>query len=343
MKDLKLICVQPSNYEQYGWQAINWLNSAREFGLSGNCQILLFETEGLPRWDYIKGLFPEVQFYSYKGTEINHLINTYIPVLRPYTLKRHWEVYPELENSTIFYHDCDILLTGRIPFEDFQENCYVSDCKGYISATYFNSKVKDVLPGREDIYKKIDVIHDLATICGIDKGTIESNTENSGGAQYILNGITSQFWDRMIRDCINIYNYLGNVNREYFESENKGFQRWCADMWALLYGLWREGKRVSCPKELDFAWSTDLKTKLGEVNILHNAGITSDSKMRVRWNKTEIDAPTFYKGRYVNSVLSPFRDDPYVNKVLTSEVTKDYCNHYYLQKLMECRDKYNLT
>ncbi len=146
-----------------------------------------------------------------------------------------------------------------------------------------------------------------------------------------IKNIDSEFWSKCITDCIKIRNYLQSVNRTYFESENKGFQSWCADMVAVLYGLWYRNQEVKIIPEMDFAWSSDPISKLDKVGIFHNAGIVSE---------LQGDIPVFYKGKY-HTGKDPFKD-PHLEYLSTNEKNKTLCNHYYVSELLKLKSKYNL-
>jgi len=53
-------------------------------------------------------------------------------------------------------------------------------------------------------------------------------------------------------------------------------QIWCADMWAVLWNLWKRNKKTEIIDEMEFTWATN-KVRHWEKNaIYHNAGVTSD-------------------------------------------------------------------
>ena len=135
-----------------------------------------------------------------------------------------------------------------------------------------------------------------------------------------------------MNDCILIRSYLQKVNREFFESEDKGFQSWCADMWAVLWNIWLRDQKTEVVPELAFAWTPDPIKKLETHTILHNAGIGSTEQN---------GAPSFYKGKY-HQGLDPMQD-PLLDVILNSEKSKQFCTWYYTSKLVELKNKYNLN
>jgi hypothetical protein len=239
-----------------------------------------------------------------------------------------------MKEKAVFYCDCDILFTDKFNLDKFldDEINYLSDTNSYINASYFDSKVKDVLPEKLEEYKKIDVLDDVSKLVGSSRELAEKNNMHSGGAQYLLKNIDGEFWERVLSACINIRVQLMNINKQYFENENKGFQSWCADMWAVLWTLWSREQETRVVPELEFAWAPDPIEKLNRCTILHNAGITGPFMG---------DVPYFYKGAY-HQGKDPFKD-PHLHVVFYHEESKKKCTHFYVTELLALKEKYNLT
>lgn len=336
MRELKFICVQPDD-TYYTWQVHTWLESLRTIGHSDKAIVLVFTPDFRERndkWDRIAELYPEAEFAFYKDIhKLSKLLGIYIPILRPYTLMRYFKDNLDMQGKAIFYCDSDVVFTDKFNVDAYiEDDCnYVSDTNSYINATYFDSKIKDVRPEKLEEYKKADVLSEVTSLVGITRQIAEDNNLHSGGAQYLLKNISSEFWEKVIGDCLNINLYLKNVNRQFFESEAKGFQSWCADMWAVLWNLWLKDRQVKIVPEMEFAWSSDKIEKLDKVGILHNAGIVSNMFG---------DIPTFFKGNY-HSGKDPF-EDPHVKKVYEDEKSKTLCSHYYVSRMWDVKNKYNL-
>ena len=125
---------------------------------------------------------------------------------------------------------------------------------------------------------------------------------------------------------------LSKINKEFFENENKGFQSWCADMWAVLWNLWVRQKEVKVIDEMGFSWAPDPIEKLKTHPIFHNAGIVG----------TQMDGYScFYKGKYHNGG-DPTKD-PHLDVVLNDEKSKPRCTWYYANELKKLSNKYNLN
>jgi hypothetical protein len=337
MKDLKYVCVQPDD-TYYTWQVHLWIESLRKRGESHKAIVLIFIPnfrEKNPKWQQIIDLYPEAEFHFYKDEhQVSNLLGIYIPVLRPYTLWRHWKEHPELSDKAIMYCDSDILFTEKFNVDDLidDEVCYLSDTLSYINADYFDSKVRDVLPEKLEEYKTRDVLAEVTSLIGVNREIATKNNAHSGGAQYLLKNIDANFWSKVMNDCIIIRTYLQKINKEFFENENKGFQSWCADMWAVLWNLWLREKEVLVVDPMGFSWSPDPISKLETHPILHNAGIVS----------TQMDGyRCFYKGKY-HAGADPSKDE-FLDEILKDEKSMARCTGYYTSQLKELFNKYNLN
>lgn len=283
-------------------------------------------------WNKLKTIYPKLNIFRYFDKGVAQHLGTYIPILRPHTLWQHFEAFPSLENEVIVYTDCDIMWTKPPKFDHLYNDdvCYISDAQSYLNNSYFESKLRDVLPEKLEEYNKRDVVKELCDIVGINKSIAIDNNNNTGGVQYILKNINSAFWKKVEKDVLDIIIHLGKVNKEFFPNENKGIQKWCADLWAMQYNLWLKGEcKVS--KDLIFSWATDNIKRIEETPIFHNAGVTSTMHGNV---------PMFYKGKY-HLGQDPTKDE-HLNVVLNNEESKKLCTWWYANELKKLSDKYKL-
>ena len=337
-KEINYICCQPDD-TYYTWQVHLWLENLKHLGKVDKAIVLIFVPsfrEYNQKWNKIIELYPEATFKIYKDEDdATKLLGIYIPILRPYLLWRFWVDFPEMKDRAVLYYDNDVLLTEAFNIDEYIDDdiCYVSNTNSYINATYFDSKVNDVKSDMLEEYKKDDILAKATAYAGVTREIAEKNNLHSGGAQYLLKNIDADFWKRMIGDVIDIRLYLqGTVNKKYFENESKGFQSWCADMWALLWGLWREGHDVKIIKEMDFAWAPDPIEKLDTHSMYHNAGITGEHVNGV---------PHFYKGKY-HTGNDPIID-PHLQMVINNEESKKKCTWFYANALNELGKKYQIN
>jgi hypothetical protein len=336
MKDLKFICAQPDD-TYYTWQVHLWLESLKDIGHLDKAIVLVWTPsfrEKSDKWKQIQDLYPEAEFAYYKDDgDVSQQLGVYIPVLRPYSLMKYFQEHPEMTSKAVFYCDCDILFTDKFNVDAYinDEINYLSDTNSYINASYFDSKIKDVLPEKLEEYKNRDILAELTSLIGINRQIAEANNLNSGGAQYFLKNVDSSFWHKVMNDCLIIRKYLQHVNSIFFASEEKGFQSWCADMWAVLWNLWLRDQETKNIPEMDFSWASDPIEKVHKLGMFHNAGIIS----------RDMGYPAFYKGIY-HTGKDPFKDT-HLDVVYNDEQSKKHGTHYYVTKMFELKSKYNLN
>ncbi|WP_312391181.1 hypothetical protein [Chryseobacterium sp.] len=228
------------------------------------------------------------EFFLYPDTRIH---DNYLSSIRPHLLKKHWEKFPFLKSSCVFYHDSDILLS-RIPNIDINRDIinYVSDTRSYLDSNYIISK------------SNISLLNKMVELVGINVDKVLINDNHVGGAQYILKNVASEFWSKVESDSENIFDLLNdyNINEKQKVINNSNYlpkeiNAWYADMWALLWNLWYHNRKVEIHEEMNFSWPTSPIEYWTKNSILHYAGDHEDK------------SKYFYKRDYVNHV--PWYDD----------------------------------
>jgi len=285
--NLLFISAQPFDF-YFVWQVECQIVNFRKFDISSKMHVLVWypdnelrKAQGKPlredidlkHWLELAKKYPEVHFYFYQDRGVN--LDLYIPQLRPHILSRHFQKFPELVNSCVFYHDSDIIFNTLPEFEYLCEGPtnWESDTSGYLDYDYLRRKeIEGNLPEHEAI----------GTLCktgNISIDTMKMYAGMTGGAQYLLKGIDASFWEDVERQVLEIrtaffHNIEGSINQKYFPNENSGFQSWCADMWAVNMALWSRGKETNITPQLDFSWATDSAETYFKKPIFHNAGAT---------------------------------------------------------------------
>jgi hypothetical protein len=130
----------------------------------------------------------------------------------------------------------------------------------------------------------------MCEIVSIPKHIIEHNELNSIGAQYLMKGINSRYWDEVETDSERLFKEITDMNN-IKKSENPSYhelQIWTSDMWAVLWGGWKMGKETICHPDLEFSWATSTEADWNRLNIYHNAGVTG------------AEQGLFYKANYMN-------------------------------------------
>jgi hypothetical protein len=276
---MKYICAQPAT-KYYAWQIDTMLHSFRTTGVNLDDVHIVCAIHGEidPYFDKLMKKYTGVLFSFYEDTRYD---KTYISSIRPHILKKHFKAFPDLEGETFFYHDCDIVFTKPLPLENIIDNdiTYLSDTISYIGYSYIKSKGDDVLQ---------KMLH----IVGIDEATVKKNQENSGGAQYLIKGVDKYFWHDVEKDSTTLFKDITelNIEKKAKDPTHHEIQIWCADMWAVLWNIWKRNMETKVVKELDFSWSV---TPIGEWHkraIYHNAGVVNSS------------TGMFYKGDYLNDL-----------------------------------------
>jgi len=292
--NLRFVCAQPA-IKYYSWQLEVMLNNFIEMGINLNqVDIVCWKQNGEIPEEYSKlANGYSARFFFYDDTrETKH----YISSIRPNILKQHFTAYPELENEAIFYHDCDIVFTKPINWEQYlQDNkWYGSDCRWYIGHDYIISKGEDILDK-------------MCEIVDIDKQLVKDNELNAIGAQYLMKGINAQFWANVEKDCERLFKEITDINNEK-KAANPSYheiQIWCSDMFAVLWNGWKIGYETICHPDLEFAWATSTEADWDRLNIFHNAGVTG------------AEQGLFYKALYMSEL--PYNKDLKINEGTASK------------------------
>jgi len=284
-----LICVQPT-IKYFAWQVEVMLTNFRSLGIHNrfDVHILFAYNDRLPTvqndlsWGKaVEATFPEYSFFYYDDTREDIV---YISSVRPHILKKHFKAYPDLSRRAIFYHDCDIIFTK---FPDFiielsedDDKWYVSDTKSYIGYNYIVSK-------------GLDVLQEMCRVVGINEEVVRSREDQSGGAQYIMKGVDWMFFEKVERDCDQLFRRISALSglKRSTDPNYHDLQIWCADMWAVLWNAWMRGYTTQVIPEMDFCWATDPVERFDERYIFHNAGVTQETRHT-----------HFYKAEHVGSV-----------------------------------------
>lgn len=265
--------VPKDNY--FVWQLEVQITNFREFGVSSQMEIIVWYPKGFTdfaKWKELEAKYPEVKLFYYEDSGVD--LALYIPQLRPHSLKKHFSTHSDrLKDKVFFYHDADILFRELPNFEKLlaDDICWQSDCSSYLDYSYFKSKeIQGNIPQNE-------LINVVCAIGNISHDLYKSYDRKTGGAQYILKGIDSFFWQDVEDMCTHLRNNLmwgkpDSINTKYFPNEDAGVQSWCADMWAVNMSLWKRGLKTDITTLLDFSWATDSANTYHKKPIYHNAG-----------------------------------------------------------------------
>jgi hypothetical protein len=312
-KKTLFMSAQP-DHPYFHWQVEVQIHNFMKIGINPNWIEVLFAHDGNPSYEALAlaTKYPMVRFFFYKKRITQN--HGYIPILRPDILEQHFSRFKNLRGETIFYHDSDIIFRNLPDFDSMHGDLYwyLSDTVSYIGADYIKSK-------SNDLFLK------LCDIAKIEPSLIEKNQLNSGGAQYLIKGATSEFWKTVTDDTLALYKYMAEREAQerttLTDEKYNPIQKWCADMWAVLWGAWKLGAQTKITKELDFSWGTSSLTDYETRNIMHNAGVTDERKSEL-----------FYKGEY--RTINPFDCD-------LSYVKQDTASAKYVDAILYAKSRRN--
>lgn len=292
---MRYICAQHSKL-YYAWQTDAMIYSFLQNEIQQEqIDIVLAEDKSqLGHFINLKRKYPKINIYVYQDERQN----AYYPSsIRPHILKKHFKANSELYRGTFLYHDCDIALTKPLDLSSYLCGCnptiYLSDTKSYLGYNYIKSKGQDVL---DLMCKTID----------IDQNIVKQNEHKTGGCHYLFKNIDDNFWDQIEIDSEELYQKVSQLNRQKKRDNPKyhAIQIWCADMWAILWNLWKLGRKTENIKELDFTWSTSTSATWFENSIYHNAGTNDDQDNKFHKAKYDLQYPP--KDLFVNPKYASF-------------------------------------
>lgn len=307
MQNIRFICAQPAN-SYYTWQVEVLINNFIKHGVNPNKIDILcaINNDIVPDdWKKLQNHYNTVRFFFYNDTRSDY---RYIPAIYFNLMSNHLKAHPELKDEVLFLHDSDIVFT-RTPNLDWvtsKDIWYMSDTNSYINYNYIQQK-------GNDIYES------MCDIIGIDKRIPKLMNSHSGGAQYIVNGEGWEFWDKVEKDAIRMYDYFCDIEHLYVKKYEGDYpiQKWTAGMWSLLWNAWLKGHETKVDDRIAFGWSTDGIQSVEKYWILHNAGVTSSHQ------------GLFYKGLYINKL-------PYDEKLVIDE---NRASSYYWKQVQETAKK----
>lgn len=320
-KKMTFISVQP-DVPYFHWQVEVMINNFMKTGINPNWIEVLFSYQDSPTSEAKKLAtdYPYIRFFFYKRTITDN--KGYIPVLRPDALEQHFKRFPNLTNEPIFYHDSDIIFNKLPDFDKLNTDgfWYLSDTVSYIGAKYIKSK-------------SYQLFLDLCSIVKINPLLVEENESSSGGAQYLMKGVDSNYWKKVKEDCLSLYHYMSEREKEerknLTQEESKTFnpiQKWCADMWSVLWNAWLIGAKTKLSDELNFSWGTSDIKAYESCNIMHNAGVTTSKD------------GLFYKGEFINK--NPFLEDlSWIKKDTASSKYVEAIEYTKRQRLLKAQDR----
>jgi len=318
--DLIFVSAQPDTI-YFHWQVELYLYQFSKHGpkIADRCYAIFgYEKDG-PSRNLVELSKKYKNIIWYKDDRIIPKENYYIPSIRPHLFKKFFKEKPELGRN-VFFHDSDIFIVHVPKFELMLNDDigYLSDTISYIGAKY----IKDCATRYKSKYPELDendIFKKMCDCIGITQELVESNQDNSGGAQYLLKNIDESYWEEVETKCMTLYDMLKKYEKNYPIDHH--IQSWTAGMWADLWVYWKNGKKTLIHKELEFSWATWTIKDYESKNIFHLAGITGENK-----------SDKFYKGQYVNkNIFDEYKKNP----TIFDHVSKDNATYAYTNVIKE--------
>lgn len=244
--------LQLFNLQQKGWPAkgIHVLFAySEELGINPEVQSLCKK-------------FPDCPIYFYPDTRKN---KKYASTIRPHILQKHFARFPELRHETIFYIDSDVIFREIPDFSILLDdsNWYASNTQSYMSC--------DLLVNAFGY----DVFENMCHIVGVSPEEVIKHKSNTGGAQYIIKDIPSNFWYNVENESNELYDYLYNVlfvntNHDFFKKYPISI--WLTEMWVVYWNTILVGKPFAIHPIMDFCWAYETKERWNATYMLHYTG-----------------------------------------------------------------------
>lgn len=312
-KKIVFISAQP-DVQYFHWQVEVMLHNFMRLGINPNWIEVIWTIYGQasPQLRALSQKYPYVRFFMYERTVTDNF--GYIPILRPDSLEQHFTKFPELRGDVIFYHDSDIIFRELPNFDAMHDDLhwYLSDTVSYIGSNYIKSK-------GHDLFNK------MCELTNISPALVESNQENSGGAQYLMKFVNAEYWKNVKNDALILYKFMSeleSLERSRLTPEQlvnyNPIQKWCADMWAVLWNALKIGAQPRVSSDLSFSWGSSSLSNYNQHNIMHNAGVTNNA-----------DGRLFYKGDFMNN--NPFDAD-------FSNIDKNTASFKYVEAILYAKD-----
>jgi hypothetical protein len=285
---LIFMSAQPDDY-YFLWQLELQLHNFHSLGIKPeNIHVLI-------GYDPKKGLSADYRmliqknksasFYAYPDSRV---YKDYLPSIRPHIIAKHFQALPSMQETTIFYHDSDIIFRDIPDLVSLETDntWYASDTRHYLDCNYIVNTA-----GRQ-------VLDRMCEITGISPLTAALHDDNAGGAQYLIKQCETGFWQKIERDSENLYQFLENHNLQEgwcAKKDNPGrMQSWCADMWAFWWNALLYGKNFRIHPELNFCWADSPIEEFNKTRILHYTGLISRENKHIFRKQNYINYPPYY-------------------------------------------------
>lgn len=284
LKDhIVFISAQPDELH-FVWQTQVYLRNYQSLGIPMPHCVALFGVQpgATPSTELTALLaeFPEADLRILEDTR-DAAGRAYPPSIQPHLIGKALLQSPQWEGALSFFQDCDIAFRRLPDFDrmlrEHPRACLLSDTINYIGYEHLHQCCEHIRAERPEVPED-ELIHKMCAIVGIDIEVVRRNEACSGGAQYLLQGVGRDYWQKVYQDSIAIRQlfdeYLGGLGLA--KPPGDYVQIWTAGMWAYLWNLWRSEHRTVVHPEMNFLFGNAASDEPGA--ILHMAGLHDDLK-----------------------------------------------------------------
>lgn len=216
----------------------------------------------------------------------------YNPAMKAWLLARFLEAVPDAQ--PFYYLDPDAIFTHRP--EDHPGAWHGSDTDWYTGPGYLKSKGEGLWV-------------DLCRIVGVNPE--QAATFRGIGAQYVIDGTTSEFWDDVARLSVEAYRHMVKTAKKYHPpTEQYPVQAWCAEMYVTQLVAIREGHAPVADPAMSFLWANGPSTEWDDHMFFHDAGVGQENgrdfckitHQRSPWGKQLEVHPDSASSRYADLI-----------------------------------------
>lgn len=307
---MKFVTAQP-DVKYFHWQCEIYCNNFVNLGINPNDIVIIFGSQSGIESTFSKR-FKERGFNVHYYQDLRRKTH-YIPSIKPYLISK-WVADNKEDAKNIFLHDADIIFRELPDFNTLLNDDlnYLSDTVSYIGYNYIMDCNKRYVD-KYNLSHLDSLIQTMCTSVNIEEEIVKNNQINSGGGQYILKNTDWEFWYQSYIDSTILYDAMINYHNKY-KIDTGNIQFWTAEMWSILWNLWKRGFKTKVTDELSFCWATCPLSNYYKTKILHIAGVTHLLKDKL-----------FFKGEFtsINPIKSLLLDATrfdYIDKDSTTNI-----------------------
>lgn len=262
-----------TDYTYLLWQQEIQAFNFRKLGILDDLVVVVLHDPGIPLSDHARQLGTLVQTHYFENDQPRR---HYTPSNKPWGLMKLLEQHPEYGHR-LFLLDSDVIFRETLDFTKLEgPTWYVSDsgAVGYLGYNYLKAML-----GHEQV-------EEMANLVGLTAERLQLEQPNSGGAQYYMKDVTSEFCRTVAHDSIKLYDWAIQQKRE---SGTYKIQVWTAEMWSWLWNAFKTVPVRTHP-EMNFAWAAHTLSDWETQKMLHLAGVVGTEK------------GCFFKGKYTQQI-----------------------------------------